>query len=69
MQNLFEELKGLLAQDERLVAKDGSLLRNLVVEQGLKLDPDLIRLLLSHDRIRQHFFVEVDSVMVFGSSA
>jgi adenine-specific DNA-methyltransferase len=65
MQNLFEDLKQLLAQDERLVTEDGELLKNLIIELGLKLDADLLRLLLSHERIRQHFFAEVDGVLVF----
>ncbi len=62
MQNLFEDLKLLLAQDERLVTEDGKLLKNLIVELGLKLDTDLLRLLLSHERIKQHFFAQVDGI-------
>ncbi len=65
MQNLFEDLKQLLAQDERLTTEDGKLLKNMIIELGLKLDADLLRLLLSHDRIRQHFFAEVDGILVF----
>lgn len=65
MPNLLEELQALLAQDERLVAEDGNLLKNLVVELGLKLDADLIRLLLSNDPVRRHFFTEVDEVLAF----
>lgn len=65
MQSLLEDLKHLLTNDERLVSKDGELLKNLIVELGLKLDPDLLRLLLSHDRIKQHFFVEVHGVLIF----
>ena len=65
MQNLFEDLKHLLAQDERLTTEDGKLLKNLIVELGLKLDADLLHLLLSHDRIKQHFFAEVDGMLVF----
>lgn len=65
MQNLLHDLRDLLAQDARLVSQDGVLLKNLVVELGLKLDVDLLRLLLSHDRIQQHFFVTVDNVLVF----
>ncbi len=62
MQNLLQDMYTLLSQDVRLIAQDGVLLRNLVIELGLKLDPDLLRLLLSHDRIRRHFFAEVDGV-------
>ena len=65
MQNLFKELETLLHQNEEFFSKDGSLLRNLVIEKGLKLDPELISLLLSHDRIRQHFFTRAGDVLVF----
>ena len=65
MQNLLQDLRNLLAQDIRLLTPDGVLLRNLTIELGLKLDPDLLRLLLSHDRIKRHFFVEVDGILVF----
>lgn len=65
MQNLLEDLKQLLTNDERLASKDGELLKNLIVELGFKLDPGLLRLLLSHERIKQHFFVEVDGVLIF----
>ncbi|MBL7201173.1 MAG: site-specific DNA-methyltransferase, partial [Anaerolineae bacterium] len=65
MQNLLQDLQDLLAQDARLIAQDGTLLKNLVIELGLKLDPDLLRLLLSHPRIQQRFFVQVDGVLIF----
>ncbi|OQA21604.1 MAG: Modification methylase MboII [Chloroflexi bacterium ADurb.Bin360] len=65
MQNLFDDLHALLAQDPRLIAQDGALLKNLTIELALKLDPDLLRLLLSHERIRQHFFVAVEGILVF----
>jgi adenine-specific DNA-methyltransferase len=65
MQNLLQDLRDLLAQDPRLISQDGALLKNLVIELGLKLDVDLLRLLLSHDRIKQHFFTPVDGVLVF----
>lgn len=64
MQNLLEELKKLLEQDERLVV-DGNLLKNKVIELSLKLDADLIKLLLKNETIKKHFFQEVDGVLVF----
>jgi adenine-specific DNA-methyltransferase len=62
MQNLLQDFYTLLAQDARLISQDGALLKNLIIELGLKLDPDLLRLLLSHDRIKRHFFAEVDGI-------
>ncbi|HJX50722.1 hypothetical protein A2Y85_07020 [candidate division WOR-3 bacterium RBG_13_43_14] len=64
MQNLLEELKKLLEQDERLVV-DSKLLKNKIIESALKLDADLIRLLLKKEVIKKHFFQEVDGVLVF----
>jgi len=64
VQNLLNDLTLLLEQDNRLVA-EGKLLKNKVVELALALDPGLIKLLLKHDAIRKHFFVEVEGVLVF----
>jgi len=61
---LLEELKLLLEKDERLVS-EGKLLKNRIVELALKLDKDLIRLLLSNGRIKEHFFKDVDGILVF----
>lgn len=62
--NLLEEQKSVLKKDERLVSDD-KLLKNRIVELGLKLDKDLIKLLLSNKRIKEHFFTEIDSTLVF----
>jgi adenine-specific DNA-methyltransferase len=64
MQNLLNDLVALLEQDERLVI-EGQLLKNKVIELALALDRSLIRLLLSSDGIRRHFFQDVDSILVF----
>lgn len=65
MQNLFQEMEELLRQKQEFFSQDGSLLRNLVIERGLRLDPDLLELLLSHDKIKQHFFTQVGDILVF----
>ncbi|HPM10863.1 MAG TPA: site-specific DNA-methyltransferase [Paludibacter sp.] len=67
MENLLTQLENLLKQrpELKLISQDGSLLRNRIIEKGLKLDPDLLNLLLSHDRIKQHFFTQVGEVFVF----
>ncbi|MEE8390975.1 MAG: site-specific DNA-methyltransferase, partial [Anaerolineae bacterium] len=64
MQNLLDDLKELFQQDDRLMVEN-SLLKSRIIELALKLDGDLIKLLLSHPRLRQHFFVEVAGVVVF----
>ena len=61
---MFESLKNLLKNDERLVS-DGKLLKNKIVELGLKLDEELIKLLLTNERIKEYFFKDIDGVLVF----
>ena len=51
MQNLLDDLKELLQQDERLVV-DGKLLKNKIIELALQLDPGLIKMLLTHQSIK-----------------
>lgn len=46
MQNLLEQLKKVLAEDERLVS-EGEILKNKVIELGIKLDAGLLKLLLA----------------------
>lgn len=64
MQNLLEDLKGLLRQDERLML-NGRLFKNKIIELALQLDTSLIKMLLSHKSIKEHFFQEVEDVLVF----
>jgi adenine-specific DNA-methyltransferase len=64
MQNLLDELKDTLSADERLVV-DGQLVKNKIVELGLKLDAHLLELLLSNERLKDHFFRQVNDTYVF----
>ncbi len=64
MQNLLNDLKKLLEKDERFTV-DSDLLKNKIVESALKLDKDLIKLLLSHDKLKEHFFTKVGKATIF----
>ena len=64
MQNLYEELKTLLSEEPQYM-KDGKPFKNKIVEDALKLEPSLIKKILSHKNLKRHFFQEVDSVLVF----
>lgn len=64
MNNLFDELKNLLTQDDRFMVDD-DILKNQVLEFALKLDKPLLKLLLSHPRLKEHFFVEVNGILIF----
>jgi len=66
MENLLDNLKTLLQKDERLVS-EGELLKNKVVELALKLDKDLIELLLSDKQMKEIFFVEISPSSLRGA--
>ena len=64
MQNLLDTLKELLSQDKNLVI-DGKLNKAQIEDLALKLDVGLLRLLLQNESIKNHFFSDVDSILVF----
>jgi adenine-specific DNA-methyltransferase len=53
MENLLDNLKELLKKDERLII-EGELLKNKIIELVLKLDKDLIKLLLSDEKMKEN---------------
>jgi adenine-specific DNA-methyltransferase len=57
MQNLMKDISQLFQKDERIFA-DGKLLKNKLTELALKLDHQLIELLLSDNKAKEHFFIE-----------
>lgn len=65
MANLFDKLLELLKADERFFSDEGTLLRNKLYETAMNMDSDLIRLLLSDEAIKAHFFTDIDGVLVF----
>jgi len=64
MENLLHKLKLLLQKDERLVS-EGEILKNKVIELALKLDKRLIKLLLSDEKMKEVFFINVDNMLIF----
>ena len=68
MQNLLEDLKVTLENDDRLII-DGQLVKNKVVELALAMDEELIVLLLENESIKKHFFKEISGVLVFDKVA
>ena len=68
MQNLLEQLKTTLQNDERLVV-DGKLVKNKIVELALAMDEDLLALLLGNETIKKQFFKQVGGVLVFDKVA
>lgn len=71
-EGFYLELLDLLKQDtqNRFYADNGKdLLRNKVYECAMKMDKDLIKLLLSNTRIKQQFFTDIDGLLVFDKTA
>ncbi|WP_288981925.1 site-specific DNA-methyltransferase [uncultured Flavobacterium sp.] len=64
MQNLQNELIDLLKNEDNLVI-DGHLNKNKIVELALKVEPQLISLLIKNETFKKHFFQEVENVLVF----
>ncbi|MFH1387837.1 MAG: site-specific DNA-methyltransferase [Patescibacteria group bacterium] len=64
MENLLHNLKTLLQKDERLIS-EGELLKNKIIELVLKLDKELIKLLLSDKKMKQIFFTDIDKTLIF----
>lgn len=68
MQNLIEDLKIALAPDASLFQGD-DLLKNSLIERALRMDPELISMLVSSDTLRRHFFTEAGGVLIFDKIA
>jgi len=61
---LFKHVKEVLSKNESF-CKDGKLFKNNVVEAALKLDTELLAILLKDDTTKKYFFTSVDDVQVF----
>jgi len=55
----------LLKKEECLVS-EGELLKNKIVELAIKLDKDLIKLLLADKQMKEVFFTKAGKAAVFG---
>ena len=67
----YLELLELLKHDStaRFYAENGDLLRNKVAECAMNLDNELIKLLLSNEKIKSRFFTKVNDLLVFDKMA
>jgi adenine-specific DNA-methyltransferase len=64
MKNILDKLIDILSKEERYVS-DGHLLKNVIVEAALSLDPTFLKLLLKDEEIKNTFFQKVDTTLVF----
>ncbi|MEL0628065.1 site-specific DNA-methyltransferase [Psychromonas aquatilis] len=65
---LLTQLTEILSNDERLVI-NGKLAKNKIVELALNLDPSLLKLLLSNEQLKNHFFTDVEGILIFDKVA
>tara|TARA_B110000211_G_C14065729_1_gene547564 strand:+ start:63 stop:2030 length:1968 start_codon:yes stop_codon:yes gene_type:complete len=64
MKNILDKLIKILSKEERYVS-DGHLLKNVIVEAALSLDPIFLKLLLNNEEIKNTFFQKVGTTLVF----
>lgn len=62
---LFRELETLLRTDSRYCMDDGTLIKNKIVSDALKLNPVLLKYLVSNESLKNNFFSEVDGIFIF----
>lgn len=64
MKSLINELINILKENDKYTS-EGKLLKNKIVEDTLKLEPTLLKLLLKSKQLKKHFFQIVDDILVF----
>ena len=62
--NLFDHIKSVLEQNEKF-CKEDKLFKNVVVEAALKLDNELLSLLVKDDVAKKTFFQEIENIIIF----
>ena len=62
---VLNRLKETLKKDKRLTSEDGDLLKSKIIELSLKLDKELLRLLLNEVDLKKLFFEETEGFLVF----
>ena len=65
LNNFLDTLYSVLRKDTRLIAEDGTLLKNKAYTLAIQIDQKLIKLLLGNEDTKKHFFTEVEGILVF----
>jgi adenine-specific DNA-methyltransferase len=63
--NILEELEKELSKCERYLDQNGFLMKSKVQEDALSLNPELIKLVLNNNFLKQSFITSVEDVQVF----
>ncbi len=62
---IFQITEKVLTESGKFTSADGKLLRNLVLENAEKMNPELLSVLIKNDATKKAYFTEVDSIQVF----
>ena len=62
--NIFEHIKSILEQNNKF-CKDGILFKNVVVEAALKMDKELLSILVKDEVAKKTFFQEIEKIIIF----
>lgn len=65
MKNIFDTVADLLLTNDKYKAEDGKLLKAVVYSDVMAMSDDLLTLLLSNERVKETFFKNVQSTLVF----
>lgn len=65
MQESLQTTLDVLKQKKEYFADNGDFLQNVVYDAAMKMDAQLIRLLLNNDYTKKRFFANVDGTLVF----
>ena len=63
----FKNVYDVLKKDDRLVASDGTLMKNRIYELSSKLDETFLQLLLDNEVTKNIFFKNINGIFVFDS--
>ncbi|WHL49339.1 site-specific DNA-methyltransferase [Mycoplasmopsis bovis] len=63
--NLFKHIELLLKTNSRYLSEDDKLLKAKIYEDAMRMDKQLIKILISDDLVKDVFFINVDGVLVF----
>lgn len=59
------QLEDLLKEDENFLAEDGQILKSKIYDAAMDMDEKLLDLLISDDVMKNHFFKEVNGILIF----
>lgn len=65
MKDNLKDIYEILKRDSRLVNEEGELLKNKIHELALKMDANLIKLLVNDPLTKDIFFTDADGILVF----